>query len=288
MRKLILIIIAFLLMSTNSFADIPKTLNYQGRLMNTVGQPVNDGQYSVTFRLYAAVSGGTMVWEEAQSVASSNGYFNIVLGNTTALTPAIFLQPLWVGVQVGNVVEMTPRQKLGTAAYAMTVVDGSITAAKVASGWGMVPTGSIVMWPMNTPPEGWLECRGTTMTASAYPALFAAIGYTYGGSGDDFNLPNFCGYFVRGWDHTAGNDPDSSERMDRGDGMTGDQVGTKQLDEFGKHDHKQNYRTFDAGGGHPQAMIGVTGTDNRKTACYSAGGDETRPKNINMMYIIKK
>jgi hypothetical protein len=133
MKKLILNIMTVLLLTTTAFADSPKTLNYQGRLMNTAGQPVIDGQYSVTFRLYTAASGGTQVWEEAQSVMANNGYFNTTLGNSTVLNPSIFNQPLWVGIQVGTEAEMTPRQKLGTTAYAMTVVDGAITTGKIVN-----------------------------------------------------------------------------------------------------------------------------------------------------------
>jgi hypothetical protein len=134
MKKIIFATVIILALATISFADIPKTLNYQGRLMNSVGQPVIDGQYSVTFRLYTAASGGTQVWEEAQSVMANNGYFNTVLGNAIALTPAMFSQAVWIGIQVGAEAEMTPRQKLGTVAYAMTVVDGAITTDKLADG----------------------------------------------------------------------------------------------------------------------------------------------------------
>ncbi|MCD4813757.1 hypothetical protein K8S19_08715 [bacterium] len=130
--KKILLAITLIVIAAGVSADIPNTLNYQGRLMDSVQQPVVDGQYSVAFRLYTAESGGTMVWEEAQSVVTNNGYFNTVLGNSTALTPAIFNKPLWVGIQVGINVEMTPRQKLGTSAYAMTVADGAITTDKLA------------------------------------------------------------------------------------------------------------------------------------------------------------
>ncbi|MCD4813758.1 hypothetical protein K8S19_08720 [bacterium] len=132
MKKLILLSFMMIIITTHAFADIPNTLNYQGRLMDSVQQPVVDGQYAVTFRLYAAESGGTMVWEEAQPVATQNGYFNTVLGNSTALTPSIFNQSLWVSVQVGTNVELSPRQKLGTSAYAMTVADGAITTNKVS------------------------------------------------------------------------------------------------------------------------------------------------------------
>ena len=46
-----------------------------------------------------------------------------------------------------------------------------------------------------TPDAGWLACDGSPVSRTAYAALFAAIGTTYGG-GDGattFNLPNFRG-----------------------------------------------------------------------------------------------
>jgi hypothetical protein len=137
MKKYLFSIICIALFAGISFADIPKTLNYQGRLMNTVGQPVIDGQYTVKFRLYTAAEGGTMAWEEVQTVASNNGYFNAVLGNITTLSASIFDQALWIGMQVGSEAEMTPRQKLGTAAYAisaeyaLTVADEAVTSNKI-------------------------------------------------------------------------------------------------------------------------------------------------------------
>ena len=134
MKIATIFVFASLLLIGNTFADIPHTLNYQGRLMDQSGQPVLDGQYTVTFRLYTAASGGNMVWEEQQTVATQNGYFNTVLGNTTALTPSMFSQPLWAGMQIGSNPEMTPRQKLSTAAYAMTVADGAITTNKILDG----------------------------------------------------------------------------------------------------------------------------------------------------------
>lgn len=131
MKPLKPVIVVLIFFATSAFADIPHTLNYQGRLMYQAGQPVTDGQYTVTFRLYTAASGGNMVWEEQQTVAAQNGYFNTVLGNTAALTPSMFSQPLWAGMQIGTNAEMTPRQKLSTAAYAMTVADGAITTEKL-------------------------------------------------------------------------------------------------------------------------------------------------------------
>jgi hypothetical protein len=199
MYKFKLIIIALLLVGTSAFADIPKTLNYQGRLMNTVGQPVIDGQYSVTFRLYTAASGGNMVWEEAQSVMSSNGYFNTILGNVTALISSMFSQPLWVGVQVGSVVEMSPRQQLGTSAYAMTVVDGAVTTEKIAG--EAITTDKIQSkavtnyWSHFNPDVGktnsaideWKVVDTFTINSSGYPLLVnACFSYCGGNPGETY------------------------------------------------------------------------------------------------------
>lgn len=41
-----------------------------------------------------------------------------------------------------------------------------------------------------TAPDGWLICNGASLSTTTYAALFAVIGYTYGGSGANFNLPD--------------------------------------------------------------------------------------------------
>ena len=72
------------------------------------------------------------------------------------------------------------------------------------------PVGSIMIWPGGTntwPTTNWRQCNGATLSKTTYPELFAVIGYTYGGSGDNFELPNLRGKFVTGvgpdsWNNT--------------------------------------------------------------------------------------
>lgn len=53
------------------------------------------------------------------------------------------------------------------------------------------PVGAMVDWPGGgTPPKNWALCDGSSLLAAAYPDLFAVLGYRYGGSGANFNLPN--------------------------------------------------------------------------------------------------
>jgi microcystin-dependent protein len=52
----------------------------------------------------------------------------------------------------------------------------------------------IAFWPGNAAiPSGWLELDGSSLSTTIYPNIFAAFGYTYGGSGGNFNLPDTRG-----------------------------------------------------------------------------------------------
>lgn len=48
------------------------------------------------------------------------------------------------------------------------------------------------------PPAGWLFCNGQSLSTTTYAALYAVIGYTYGGSGANFNVPDLRGRSIRG------------------------------------------------------------------------------------------
>lgn len=58
--------------------------------------------------------------------------------------------------------------------------------------------GSIIASALNSIPDGYLECNGASLSTSQYSDLFQAIGYTFGGSGSSFNLPDLREKFVRG------------------------------------------------------------------------------------------
>jgi hypothetical protein len=150
------------------------------------------------------------------------------------------------------------------------------------------PVGCVVDWLTETPPAGWFECDGSAKSRTTYASLYAVIGTMYGvGDGSTtFNLPDFRGKFRRGWDHAAAVDPDRATRTDRGDGVVGDHVGTKQADGLGEHYHLQNYADipYAAGG---NTGYGLGGTPSGGLFTQNSGGNETRPINVNVMAIIR-
>jgi len=62
-----------------------------------------------------------------------------------------------------------------------------------------MPPGSVMAYAAGTPPAGWLQCVGQTVSRTTYAALFAVIGTIYntgGEAGTDFRLPNMLGKVV--------------------------------------------------------------------------------------------
>jgi microcystin-dependent protein len=62
----------------------------------------------------------------------------------------------------------------------------------------MVRIGSIVLWPSEEVPEGYLLCDGSFISIAEYPELVAVIGTTYGEGVDTVALPNLTGRFPLG------------------------------------------------------------------------------------------
>jgi microcystin-dependent protein len=109
------------------------------------------------------------------------------------------------------------------------------------AGWAIpsgVPAGTIIAYPVETPPTGYILCNGASLSRVTYAGIFAVIGTRYGAADSThFNLPDYRGYFLRGWANGSTVDPDRATRTNRGDGTTGDVVGTKQLSELFLHTH---------------------------------------------------
>jgi hypothetical protein len=109
-----------LVASQSSYAQIPRTLSYQAVLTDNAGVPKPDGLYAITFRLYAATSGGAALWTESQTLETKRGLFSAVLGSITPLGADLtFSQPYWLSLEVAPDAEMSPRLPLTSTAYSL-------------------------------------------------------------------------------------------------------------------------------------------------------------------------
>lgn len=145
---------------------------------------------------------------------------------------------------------------------------------------GSVPPGTIISYGNSNIPLGFLTCNGAEVSRSAYAALFTAMGTTYGaGNGSTtFNLPDFRGEFLRGWDNSRG--------VDSGRG-----IGSAQGSTYPSHTHNTgNFMSTDFGssGTHNGPhFTSATGHSSRNTDGGSGAGSENRPRNISVHYCIK-
>lgn len=153
MKKIIVGLFLFGLIAPLVRADVPKTMNYQGRLTDLSGNPLPDNiSRNLTIKIYLGadpVAYPTPIWTANISTATKNGYFNIALaGGTPDLATLDFNQPYYIGIQVAGDNEMTPRQPLASTPYSLNVPDNAVTSAKIAA--GAVSEGKLALTDVTT------------------------------------------------------------------------------------------------------------------------------------------
>ena len=98
----------------------------QGVLRDPLGRTVNDGAYSVTFKIYDVASNGSALWTEvhggdAPEVSVQHGVFTVLLGSITSMEVLAFNKKYWIGITIEEGVEMFPRTQLTTSPYSKSV-----------------------------------------------------------------------------------------------------------------------------------------------------------------------
>lgn len=156
-------LVVTLSISTIIFADVPKMINYQGKLTDQQGALI-DTSISIVFTIYDDSISGALLWSETQSqVVVQNGVFSILLGSVNPIPDSVFDGSIrYLGVKVGDDSEMTPRKGIVSVGYAYRSVFAD-TARYTQAG---IPSGAIVMWSGNIAniPSGWALCDGTNGT----------------------------------------------------------------------------------------------------------------------------
>nr|DAI21230.1 MAG TPA: tail collar fiber protein [Caudoviricetes sp.]DAS87754.1 MAG TPA: tail collar fiber protein [Caudoviricetes sp.]DAT20125.1 MAG TPA: tail collar fiber protein [Caudoviricetes sp.] len=137
------------------------------------------------------------------------------------------------------------------------------------------PIGAYLAWSSQDKiPAGYLLCDGRSLKKSEYTELFAVIGYTYGGSGENFNIPNF-----------------SDGKFMRSVGGNAAALGVAQADTVKSHNHSWFFggQKNSATGAGSTASAGNTRPPNGANEIPTTfeGGVETRPYNMSVVVLIK-
>jgi hypothetical protein len=157
----------------------------QGRLTDAGGNPVPDGDYTMTFRLYDVSSAGEPLCEDTDgppgnpldpAVPVTNGLFTAYMNGCTA--DVINGQRLYLGVKVGSDEEMTPRRGIYAVPYAWSLRPGAIISGAVTS--------DAIVHAENSATSG-RALRGYATAAS---------GTNYGVVGRSWSPDGYGGYFA--------------------------------------------------------------------------------------------
>jgi microcystin-dependent protein len=175
---------------------------------------------------------------------------------------------------------------------------------------GSPPVGTVVAFagPVASIPADWMVCDGRRMSRNVHPALFRAIGTTWGGDGaPTFFLPDLRGMFLRGVDKdqsgaatNPARDPGRDQRTaprapEPAAGNQQNNVGSVQMDQFQDHGHvitadktiagSNNTRDAEEGGDKSNTFPPVNLTVGQPNS--GRHGEETRPRNAYVYYIIR-
>ena len=101
LRSLPLVVLTALLLAhvsslpAQTIAGAPNTIDYQGKALDAQGAvlaPSTAANYEMTFRIYDAQEGGTIIWAEKQIVTVFKGLFSVRLGEGTTIGEGTVLQ----------------------------------------------------------------------------------------------------------------------------------------------------------------------------------------------------
>jgi len=116
-------LLAILLIVTgNLFSQISEVINYQGRLTDNEGIPVENNSYYVTFSLYDNEWAESSIWSEELEVKTHDGFFNVNLGEINSFDSLglKFDKTYYLGIKLPAETEFFPRTKLAVTPYSFT------------------------------------------------------------------------------------------------------------------------------------------------------------------------
>ena len=149
-----------------------------------------------------------------------------------------------------------------------------------------LPIGAYLSYPsQKTIPAGFLIADGRSLKKSEYAELFNVLGYIYGGSGENFNLPNFAdGKFMRGIGGNAA--ALGTAQQDAIRNITGSlppyDAGT-----LPANIERGAFKTIAGGGAIPTGAQGVRAYQIFDASLVVPTANENRPFNMSVVVIIK-
>ncbi|MBE0411677.1 MAG: hypothetical protein IBX69_18275 [Anaerolineales bacterium] len=122
--SLILLALTSLFLASCAGAVLRPSFSHQGMLEDQFGNTVPDGSYDFVYRLFREATGGSPLYEKAQTVEVGDGLFNNILNFGTDISPDVFTRRVYLEVEINGEI-LTPRQQLQGSPFAFSLVPGA-------------------------------------------------------------------------------------------------------------------------------------------------------------------
>ncbi len=163
-----LIALGFVSQKVFAATGIRQTINFQGKVVNTDGTNVANGNYDFVFAIYSVATVGTPIWTETWNSGTSqvqvvDGVFRVELGTHQSLPGSVDFNTdnIWLGVNFNGDGEMDPRIRFTAVPYAFN--------AKRVAGLTVTDTTGTLTIPNAT--IAFSGANNVTLTSSAVTTL---------------------------------------------------------------------------------------------------------------------
>ena len=160
--------------------------------------PKVDIQNGKTLRI--ASKDYTLYYKDIQGNALNSGVFKAHRAYVFYFNNNSFIyKEQEITVSNGNLTYWTGSEyKTAMSSNSFRVQNGIVHYYDSGSWHSTQPAGMINAFANNSAPVGYLLCNGASKNKNDFPELYNAIGHTYGGSGNNFNLPDLRGKMIIG------------------------------------------------------------------------------------------
>jgi microcystin-dependent protein len=222
-------------LSDANFATIAGTETLTGKTLTSpviTGGTINGGVAltvtSTELNVIDGITASTAELNIMDGVTSSTAEINILDGVTSTTAELNILD----GV-TSTTAELNILDGVTASTAELNYVDGVTSSIQTQINTN-TPTGMISIHSASVAPTGWLICDGGSYSTTTYANLFSTVGYTFGGSGANFNVPNLKGRVVVGID---GAQTQFDTRGETGGSMTHQHAASNSASASTAHNH---------------------------------------------------
>ncbi|MDP4220853.1 MAG: hypothetical protein Q8916_05285 [Bacteroidota bacterium] len=121
-------------------AQIPRTIEYQGKAVLRNGDPVSDGIHSLIISIYNLQVGGDLLFSDSQQVRTTAGLFSTAIGRGSSIPNSLsFDSVYYVDIRIDGSAQLAPRTAFAPVPYSLNAESSSGLTRKAVIPSDLIP-----------------------------------------------------------------------------------------------------------------------------------------------------